>query len=125
MCCSFTTGIVCDDAILDRKWSCCGERMRGTVEDMLKIEGCTKTIEALTVNWKLRLPSRSEIDTDEVTNIEELQCLICRENRKRYMTLPCRHITCCANCCSKFEDNINLSCIVCQEKVKRYEVVFF
>ena len=42
-CCCFVYGQECKTDILLRRWSCCGQSVRGTLLDVLSIVGCPST----------------------------------------------------------------------------------
>ncbi len=41
-CCCFIFGKECDEERLERRWSCCHKRLKGTMLDMLTLKGCEK-----------------------------------------------------------------------------------
>ncbi len=53
---------------------------------------------------------------------EQQRCLVCLEKPKCVAFDPCGHVTCCADCSTKFPPNSN--CIVCRKTVNRTLKVF-
>ena len=49
---------------------------------------------------------------EEEKDVEFIKCVICLENNKSYLFMPCKHIPCCKNCAEKVEQ-----CPICRSKI--------
>lgn len=64
---------------------------------------------------------------DEETNDEKLICVICLENKKCCLLLPCYHLCLCSNCVSQNKKEIeegDFSCPLCRVNVKSVNIVY-
>lgn len=58
---------------------------------------------------------------DERTNIEELLCCVCKENKVKLMIVPCNHACLCLNC----RKHMNLAkCPMCQCNIINYSRIY-
>jgi len=53
------------------------------------------------------------------TSIEEEQCIMCYDNKKNLLFLPCRHNVACSNCYTQFQKKDE--CPVCKQKISSLE----
>ena len=57
---------------------------------------------------------------DEKTNHSELECVVCKENKKNIILKPCNHMAMCKTCSEKVT-----SCPLCREPIRRREGVYY
>jgi len=67
-------------------------------------------------NNTLIMPSELEIVK---TSIEEEQCIMCYDNKKNLLFLPCNHHIACSNCYVQFQKKDE--CPVCKQKITNLE----
>ncbi|XP_059050053.1 E3 ubiquitin-protein ligase RNFT1-like [Achroia grisella] len=60
-----------------------------------------------------REASFSENDVDDANNPAEALCVICQERQKCVLTLPCRHVCLCTECCRRLY-GYQRTCPVCR-----------
>lgn len=57
---------------------------------------------------------------------KETVCLVCAENRREIVNMPCKHLTICSKCYSKIFLPINFRfCLICKQSVDRVVKVLF
>lgn len=61
---------------------------------------------------------------DIITNNEELQCIICMNNRKSVVFIDCSHMILCCKCANKIIDS-NKMCPLCKKEIKQCPVFVF
>jgi hypothetical protein len=69
-------------------------------------------------------PDRSEWVHDVVALEGEATCIICSENRKQCITLPCRHLDYCIQCSTKWVEKGNTTCPFCRQPITEMARVF-
>ena len=62
------------------------------------------------------------LESDTETDIEELQCVVCMENRK-CINLSCNHVVYCNSCAVNIEI-LSSVCPICREPVTSYNMVY-
>lgn len=63
-------------------------------------------------------------ETDDTpTQDEEKQCLICFENQKKVVFIPCNHLSCCL-ACTKAIMKKQRECPVCKQHIADFQIVF-
>lgn len=58
---------------------------------------------------------------DEKTDIEDLLCCVCKENKVKLMTIPCNHICLCLRC---HKEMISSKCPICQTNIINYSRIY-
>lgn len=59
-----------------------------------------------------QLETISKINTEDLTNFNYTECVICATNKIEVMSIPCKHIYACISCSRKIND-----CAICKEHV--------
>ena len=80
----------------------------------------------LKANQNLKLPECDE-NQDRVTNIDDLQCIVCFSNERTVTFLNCHHTAICITCAEKIPRNQGeyLKCLLCKEPVIGFVITHF
>lgn len=63
------------------------------------------------------------VDIDDINGVESL-CVICQERQKTVLTLPCRHICLCAECCRRLY-GYQRTCPICRTFIYHSVTVYW
>lgn len=59
--------------------------------------------------------------SDEKTQIQELSCCVCRENKITLMTVPCHHACLCFSCRNAIKSD---DCPMCKSKIENFTRIY-
>lgn len=59
----------------------------------------------------------------------DFTCVICQQNERTHLSIPCMHFSYCGNCVNDIEikqcPTVTIRCAVCEEEVTKYSKVFY
>lgn len=75
--------------------------------------------------------SDEETETPQasVPTKHDFTCVICQQNERTHLSIPCMHFSYCGNCVNDIEikqcPTVTIRCAVCEEEVTKYSKVFY
>ena len=74
---------------------------------------------------KIRIPSPESVTRDANQTGENLgPCVICQDNEKSVILMPCRHLCICEICCRELHRNYDMKCPLCRKNIREYITAF-
>eukprot|EP00854_Cymbomonas_tetramitiformis_P015761 gene15761-18689_t len=90
-------------------------------------EVCKEELEGVLAAGTAKLEEMQEAERAAATNYIIHPCVVCLDNRKDTVFLPCKHVCACAECTVRLEQSQGQGflCPVCREVVKEYVAGMF